>query len=125
MAANTAHTQNGRMRPLSLGGFGILIASIALSVVSYAPLADTIRIRWAIGTYQHYGPEHVSMLPVLLAFPVVLTVLYVGARWFKIHLERTDAIDGFDEFRAIYNVCVLLALGTIVGIQVVIIVLNL
>lgn len=124
MAANTAHTQNGRMRPLSLGGFGILIASIALSVVSYAPLADTIRIRWAIGTYQHYGPEHVSMLPVLLAFPVVLTVLYVGARWFKIH-ERTDAIDGFDEFRAIYNVCVLLALGTIVGIPVVIIVLNL
>lgn len=125
MAANTAHTQNGRMRPLSLGGFGILIASIALSVVSYAPLADTIRIRWAIGTYQHYGPEHVSMLPVLLAFPVVLTVLYVGARWFKIHLERTDAIDGFDEFRAIYNVCVLLALGTIVGSPVVIIVLNL
>lgn len=78
-----------------------------------------------IGTYQHYGSEHAPTTFVLVMFPVVIGGLYIGARWLRNHLERADGIEHFDEFRTIYDICVLLTLGTIVVGQIVIVALNL
>ncbi|USZ70893.1 hypothetical protein [Natronosalvus halobius] len=112
-----------RARPLSLGGLVIVLASVALSAVSYGHLADTVRIRWTIGTY--YGPEYAPTLGVLVAFPVALIGLYVGARWLRTWLVRRGAVDEFDEFRLVYDACVLATLGVIVACQFVLVVLNL
>jgi hypothetical protein len=62
---------------------------------------------------------------VLVAFPVIVAGIYVGARWLKAYLERSDESDDVEEFYAIYDVCVLLTLGTVVAGQLVIIGLNL
>ncbi|UTF54231.1 hypothetical protein [Natronosalvus rutilus] len=109
-----------RARPLSLGGLVIVLASVALSAVSYGRLSDTVRIRWTIGTY--YGPEHAPTLAVLVAFPVSLIGLYAGAQWLRTWLVRRGAID---EFRLVYDACVLATLSVIVACQFVLVVLNL
>lgn len=125
MAANATNGTIGRMKPSSLGEVAIVLASAVLSLASYRPLADTVRIRWTVGSYRQYGPEYVSTLPVLVAFPVIVAALYIGARWLERYLERSGAIDDDDEFRVVYAVCVLLTLGTVVAAQLVVIVLNL
>ncbi|MFC4437598.1 MULTISPECIES: hypothetical protein [Natrialbaceae] len=125
MAAHTAAENPVRVRLTTLGGLVIALVSVVLSIVSYSHLADTVRIRWTVGTFQHYGPEHISTLPMLVAFPAIVAGLYVGSRWLETHLERPGEIDDFDEFHAIYDICVLLILGTVVAGQLVIIVLNL
>lgn len=125
MSENTTGAGIERTQPTSLGGSVIVIISIVLSTISYGPLADTIRIRWTIGTYQHYGPESVTTLPVLVAFPVLVAGLYIGARWLKTYLECNDSIGDSVEFNAIYDICMLLTIGTVVVSQIIIIVLNL
>ncbi|WP_276256516.1 hypothetical protein [Halomontanus rarus] len=125
MVAKNASPLTKRAGSSSLGGLVIVLASIVLSIVSYGLLADTVRIRWMIGTYQHHGPEHASTMFVLVMFPLVIGGLYIVARWLRTHLERADGIEDFDEFRAIYDICVLLILGIIVVGQLVIIALNL
>ncbi|MFC7232098.1 hypothetical protein ACFQMM_13150 [Saliphagus sp. GCM10025308] len=112
-----------RTRPFSLGGLVIVLASVALSAVSYGRLADTVRIRWTIGTY--YGPEHAPTLVVLVAFPLALAGLYAGAWWLRTWLVRRGAIDELDEFRLVYDACVLAILGAIGACQFVLVVLNL
>lgn len=62
---------------------------------------------------------------MLVAFPVIVAGIYVGARWLKAYLERSDKIDDVEEFYTIYDICVLVTLGTIVAGQLVIIGLNL
>ncbi|WP_418282009.1 hypothetical protein [Halorubrum sp. DTA98] len=125
MATNTPHAETGRLRPSSLGGAALVIGSIALSVTSYGPLGSTVRVRWTFGTYQHYGPEYISTLPVLVAFPVLVAVLYVCAQWVLEYVRRSNEIERFDEFRTVYDIVVLLTLGLVVTSQLVIVVLNL
>lgn len=125
MAAHTATENSIRAPSTTLGGLVIVLTSVVLSIVSYRPLEDTVRIRWTVGTYQHYGPEYVSTLLVLVAFPVIVAGIYVGARWLKAYLARSDESDDVEGFYAIYDVCVLLTLGTVVAGQLVIIGLNL
>lgn len=93
--------------------------------MSYGSLGSTIRIRWTVGTYHHYGPEHLSTLPVLVVFPVLVAVQYLCARWILKYVRRRSELERFDEFRTIYHVFVLLILGLVVTSQLVIIVLNL
>ncbi|MFP9193935.1 hypothetical protein ACLI4Q_20230 [Natrialbaceae archaeon A-CW1-1] len=125
MAAHTATENAVRVPSTTLGGLVIVLTSIVLSIASYSHLENTVRIRWTVGTYQHYGPEFISTLLVLVAFPVTVASLYVGARWLKVYLERSDASDDVEEFCAIYDICVLVTLGTVVVGQLVIIGLNL
>lgn len=125
MVERTATSNRQRARLSAPGGIVFVLASIALSVVSYGSLAEVIRIRWTIGTYPHYGPEYMSTLSVLIVFPVVITGLYVGSRRLKTALKRADHIQEFDEFRAVYDGCVLLTLGMVLAVQLALIVLNL
>lgn len=96
-----------------------------MSAVAYGYLADTIRIRWTVGTYQHYGPEYVPTLAVLVVFPVAVAGLYAGSRWLRTSLERAGHIEELNEFRAVYDGCVLLTLGMVLAVQFALIVLNL
>ena len=125
MAANNASAPTERARLSSLGGLVIVLASTVMSIISYGQLAETVRIRWTIGTYQHYGPEHVSTLFALMTFQVIITGLYIGTQWLRNYLERVGRIEDFDEFRTIYDIGVIVVLGIILGSQIVIIVLNL
>ena len=125
MATNTSSAETSRVRPSSLGGVALVVASIVLSVASYGSLGSTVRIRWTFGTYHHYGPEHVSTLPVLVAFPVIAAVLYVSARLVLKYVRQRSELERFDEFQTIYDIFVLLILGLVVAGQLVIIALNL
>lgn len=125
MATNTVPAVTSRMRPSSLGEAALVLASVALSVMSYGPLENTVRIRWTVGTYQHYGPEYIATLPVLVAFPVLVVVLYIWSRWFMQYARWSSELESFDELSTIYDVFVLLILGLVVASQLIIIVLNL
>lgn len=125
MSEHTTTDRSRRARPSSLGGLVLVIASIVLSAVSYGSLAESIRIRWSIGTYQHYGPEYVSATVVLVLFPALTAGLYVGARRLRAYVERAGHVEKIDEFRAVYDICVLLTLGMVLAVQLAIIILNL
>lgn len=124
MGADTITTID-RARPTALGGLGIVFTSVVSSIVAYAPLGETVRIRWTIGTYQHYGPEHAPTALVLTVFPVVLTGVYLAARGLRVYLERTQDIHDLDTFRTIYDICTLLVLATGIVSQLGFILLNL
>lgn len=124
MAANDSDLETGRTRRASGGGLALVVASVALSAASYAPLADTVRIRWTVGAYRHYGPEHAPALVVLAAFPALAAILYVGARRLETDLERTDRIDDREAFGLVYEIGVLVTLGTLVVGQLLVVVLN-
>lgn len=105
-----------RARPTALGGFGIVLTSILTSVVAYGHLGETVRIRWTIGTYQQYGPEHAPTVIVLTSFPIVLAGIHLGARGLRTYLERSQDLQDVDTVRTIADICTLLVLGTgIVG----------
>ncbi|WP_252699717.1 hypothetical protein [Natronosalvus vescus] len=125
MATHTSSADSSRVRPSSLGGVALVVASIVLSVTSYGSLGSTVRIRWTYGTYHHYGPEYLSTLPVLVAFPVLVAVLYLCTRWILEYVRQNSELERFDEFRTIYDIFVLLILGGVVTSQLIIIVLNL
>ena len=125
MAANIATENPVRAPSTTFGGLVIALTSAVLSIVSYSHLESTVRIRWTVGTYQHYGPEYISTLLVLVAFPVIVASIYIGARWLKAYLERSGEIDDAEEFYTIYDICTLVTLGTVVAGQLVIIGLNL
>ena len=125
MAANTITATSRWIRPSSLCGSIAVIVSIALSIVSYGHLGGTVRIRWTVGSYHHYGPEYVSTLGVLVAFPVILTALSLGAYWIERSVQRSADIEAVEEIRLVFGLAVALILGLIVVGQLVIVVLNL
>lgn len=126
MGTHTDSTPTDRVRRFSLGGWVLVLASIATSAASYGRLPETIRIRWTVGTYPQYGPEYAPTLLVLVAFPALIAALVLGARWLRAYLERTGEFGEFDgESRLLYDGLVLLGLGLVVGCQLLIVVLNL
>ncbi|WP_115864404.1 hypothetical protein [Halorussus litoreus] len=127
MGAHTDSTSTDRTNPYSsLGKWVLVLASVATSVAAYARLPETIRIRWTVGTYPQYGPEHAPTLLVLAAFPAVVVALALGARWLRTFLDRTGEFEEFDgEFRAVYDGLVLLGLVLVVGAQLLVVILNL
>lgn len=125
MAENSAPIETGPTRPASLGGLIPVIASIVLSVASFGPLPDTVRIRWTVGVSHHYGPEYVPTVVALVGFPLFVASLYAGAWWLKAHVARAGKIEDGDEFNAIYDTGLLVTLGTVVAGQFILILLNL
>lgn len=122
MQANNSGGWLAGLRPSAPGGLAVVLLSVVTSIVSSGLLPERFRIRWTVGNFQHYGPEHVPTLAVLVAFPAALAALYLGSRWLRSRLERTDR---FEEDRALYEQIVLAVLGSVVVLQVGIILLNL
>lgn len=125
MAASDASTRIERPSLSAFGGLLIVLASAVLSVTSYSRFGETMRIHWKVGTYRHYGPEHAPTLVVLVAFPVIVAGLYVGALWLRNYLARTGVAAASDEFGGTYDIVVVLALGSVVVCQLLVVALNL
>lgn len=107
-----------RVRPTALGGIGIVLASVFVSLAATSLVAETMRIRWAVGTY--YGPAVVDAGWVLLGFPVLSALLYGGLRVARSRLDptaaRTDTV--------VFEFVTLGLLLTVVLIQIILIGLN-
>lgn len=104
------------------GGFIAVCASIALSVLSYSALPESIRIHWQLGYGPYYGPEFAPTAVVLAAFPVVLTGILVGSSL----LARTfRGDDSFEAVQPYYEWGILAVLAFVLLTQLVIIRLNL
>ena len=125
MEANTISSVKGRTHPSSRVGLLPVFASVALSIVSYGHLGEMVRIRWTVGSYHHYGPEYASTLGVLVAFPLIVVALFLGAYWIERSVERRVDSESVEEFRLVFGLAVALILGLIVVGQLVIVVLNL
>lgn len=110
----------GRLRPTSVGGLLIVLASAAVSLGASQVLGDSVRIRWSVGTY--YGPEYAPTDVALAVFPVVVAVAYLGLRALGTALEGTPE---FDRHRGYYELCALAVLATLVIVQVAFVVANL
>ena len=91
-------------RPTGGGSLALLVASVAVSLLSIGLLEETMRIRWSVGTY--YGPEYASTAVVLTAFPLAIAAGAAAFRALAGVLER-HAPDAFDEGRAAYELSVL------------------
>lgn len=114
MSATTISGTAARLRPTSLGGLLVVLASVAVSLASAGRLGTRVRIRWTVGPDYHLGPEYASAPVVLAAFPVAVAALYVGFRRLGRRLERAD---GFDDARVYYEAAVFGALVALVLVQ--------
>lgn len=125
MGAATTTKIIDQVRPTALGGIGIVMLSIVSSLLAYGRLGETVRIRWTIGNYPQYSPEHAPTVLVLTTFPIVIAGLYIGARGFRAYLERTQDVTDSDGVSTIIDICTFLLLGTGFVSQLAIILLNL
>lgn len=120
MVGNTTGRDDPSLGLTSIGGLLVVALSVAVSLGSYGALGAVTRIRWSIGT--HYGPEFAPTLAVVTVFPVVVTVLYIGFRWFGTFLEETSE---FENARLLYEFVAFATLGTVVFVQGLLVALNL
>lgn len=108
------------IRPTSGGGLAIVLASVAVSLVSYGALEHSMRIRWSVGT--HYGPATAPTTVVLVGIPLLVAVAVGVFRGFAAIFERVDAIDGA---RGAYELAALAVLLCLVLAQLALVVANL
>lgn len=120
MTAPTLDAIPNSLRPTSLGGLAVVLASALVSLASYGPLGARLRVRWSVG--YHYGPEYAPTPAVLVAFPVAVAVLYAGSRLLARRLERTGE---FDDGRIYYEAAVLATLLAVGLVQVALLAVNL
>lgn len=108
--------------PTATGGLLVVLASIAISAGSYGLLGEQLRIRWTVEPSYVVGPETVSTSPVLVAFPALIGVSYLGLRLLG---ARLAGLDGFEEVRFLYEFGVGLTLGLLLALQALLVVANL
>ncbi|TMT87743.1 hypothetical protein E2L06_14550 [Haloterrigena sp. H1] len=124
LAASAVGPAGGRLRPTSVGGLLVVLASVAVSLAAAPALGDSVRIRWSIGTY--YGPEYAPTPLALAAFPAIIAVIHVGFGATRVGLEHTGAFEATDDLvRSVYELCALVTLLMLVIVQVVFVAANL
>lgn len=121
MSTSTVRPRTTWLRPTAFGGILLVLSSIVVSATAYGMLASSIRIRWTVGTYYHYGPEYAPTMVVLASFPTLLAVLFVGFRWLRTRLER---LDEFDDVQPVYELGVLAVFGMLLAVQITLIAFN-
>jgi hypothetical protein len=119
MAANTRPSKAAWIRPSAGGGLALVVLSALLSALAYGQLGETLRIRWAVGTY--YGPEYAPTLVVLGVCTILVAALYVATAVVGRYLDG----HGFDPEQLVYEAGVLVLLGTVLFVQVLLIGFNL
>lgn len=107
--------------PPVVGGV-LVVVSIAASVLAVGTLPERIRIHWTLGAGPYYGPEFAPVEAVLALFPVTVATLFVGAGLLEASLDGTDA---FETVRPYYEWAAVLALAVVLGIQLLVVWLNL
>lgn len=105
------------MRSASVLSLGVTIGSLLLSLTAWRVLSGDIRIRWHVGTYDHWGPETVSSEIVLLAFPLLILLGYGASRFVP---RLVPAVRANGE----YELSVLLCLSSVFLVQALVVGLN-
>lgn len=112
---------SGSIPSTGVGGAALTVVSILVSALSYSALSGEIRIHWSLGG-PHYGPEFAPAWLVLLAFPVLVGVLALGARQLRQFLIRSGE---YEAVGRLYEVGVVAVLGVVVLAQCLLVVGNL
>lgn len=120
--SDTTAASGSRLRPTSVGGVLIVLASVVTSVAAVRPLGDRIRIRWTVGEHYHLGPEHAPTVAALVAFPIAVACTYVCLRWLGHRLEHSG---GFDGDRIYYELAALGTLALLLVVQLALVAANL
>jgi hypothetical protein len=121
MSDSTADGGTRRL-PTGVAGALIVLASAGLSLAAARPLGDRVRIRWTVGETYQFGPEHAPTDAVLLAFPLLVALAFVGLVALGRALERAGDLEGS---RVYYDLAVLGTLGLVVLFQALLVALNL
>ena len=101
-----------------LSGVALVFSSLMLSLFAAATLPGDIRIRWHVGTYEHWGPATASSKIVTVAIPGALLLAYIVLRLSSRYVRS-------DEGRFIFDLVVVFSMAAIVFVQVLLIGLNL
>ena len=103
--------------PITLASVGTVLTSIVASLVAFIVLTDTIRIRWYVGEYEHWGPKYIAAEPLLLLFPTAVGFGYLVTRVFRHQLQDKKVTQAYD-------LAVLFGLVGLLSIQLLVIILN-
>lgn len=95
---------------LAAGGIASTALSVLGSVIAYGVLPGTVRIHWRFGSGPFYGPEHAPTAVVLVAFPVMVAGLALGAQRLATSLRDHDAFDRIAPYDTLVALSVLAAL---------------
>jgi hypothetical protein len=105
------------VRPLQIGGLIAVCASIALSVLSYGRLPESMRIHWQLGSGPFYGPEFAPTAIVLTLFPILVASVLAGSVLLANRLRNDpsfESVQPYYEWGAIAVVGVLLVVQLLV-----------
>lgn len=109
------------VRPLQAGGFIAACASIALSVLSYGHLPESMRIHWQFGYGPFYGPEFAPTAIVLALFPALVVGVLAGSALLASRLRKDPS---FESVQPYYEWGALAVLGVLLVVQLLVIWLN-
>ncbi len=101
----------------TIGSTVPLVVTVTLSLVGGVTLPSTTRIRWTIGEYAHLGPEVVRTDLFLVTVPAVTLLGVLVSRPLIARMSDRGAA-------AICAGAVLASLGMVVGVQALVIALN-
>jgi len=118
MTIRHASSRRTRLNDTTISGLGIILGSLILGLFTSARLPEDIRIRWHVGTYEHWGPALVSGDLLAVALPGFLFVTFVTSRLFSRHIKSQEGQRAFDPV-------VLAIMGGILFVQALLIGLNL
>lgn len=114
----STHTRDGRKRlPFTVGNVLVILISVITSGFAATILSDTLRIRWHVGPYEHWGPEVVPAEFVLISFPVLIGCIYVAS----LVIDRSTTTPPRSE---LLEIVVLVTLVSLLIMQLVILALN-
>lgn len=106
------------LNALDAGGFAVLLASVATSLLAAGPAPARLRIHWGS---PYYGPEFAPAALVLAGFPLAVAGSYLGARFLGRRLLPVDE-------RPVRRVLAVATVGTLVllvAVQALVLALNL
>jgi hypothetical protein len=109
-------------RPLRIGGLIAVCASIALSVLSYGRLPESMRIHWTFGYGPYYGPEFAPTAVVLALFPALVVGVLAGSALLARQLRNDPS---FESVQPYYEWGIVAVLGFVLVAQLLVIRLNL
>lgn len=119
MVPQVLATDRLRLRFADVGATLALLASIAMGVLANSDLPDELRIHWGS---PYYGPEFAPKLVVLVAFPLLVGLLFVAFRWLA---SRLATVEDFETVRPFLDWTVVSTLVILVAVQALLLWVNL
>lgn len=115
--------QDGDRRAvLNFGTAAVIAMSLCISLASYGALPSQLRIHWTLGAGPYVGPEFAPTVLVMVTFPVLVAALAVYGRAV---ILRVRAGTRHGPTRPCAVAALFAMLGSLVGMQLLLVVANL